>query len=52
MHLRQSTKVKIVSVKAFGRLAFGALDLHLLQLRCNGADYADGYAVLKIEDVL
>src|SRR5262249_18514129 len=45
-------QVIVISVEAPGRLALGALDLRLLQLRRNRADHASGHLILELENVL
>ena len=52
MCTRHSAQKVVVSVKAVGGLALGALDLGLLQLPRYCADYAFGDTILQIEDVL
>ena len=52
MHLRQSTKIKIVGLKDRGRLARGPLDLGAVQSRLDRADDTARYLVLKLENVL
>jgi hypothetical protein len=42
----------VVGVEAPGRLALGAFDLRLLQLRRDRADHARRHLILQIEDVL
>src|SRR4029450_10431255 len=50
--LRDASEVAVVGIKVADRLALGALDLSLLQLRRDGSDNARAHLVLHIEDVL
>src|SRR5215469_8235751 len=52
MCTRHSAQKVVVSVKAVGGLALGALDLGLFQLPRDCADHAFGDTILQIEDVL
>src|SRR5208282_287594 len=49
---RHSPQVIVISVEALGRLALGAFDLRLLQLRRDSANHAGCYVVLQLEYVL
>ncbi len=42
----------VIGIETFGRLAFGAFDFGLLQLRPDRADDARRHLVLQIEDIL
>src|SRR5437016_3264798 len=49
---RQGAEVKVVRFEAFGRLAFGSLNLSLFQPGCDRTHHACSYPVLQIENVL
>src|SRR5262249_46093083 len=51
MVARHALQIVVIRVEALRWLAFGALDLGLLQLRCNCANHTHGHPVLQIEDV-
>jgi hypothetical protein len=47
----ERAKIVVVSLKAFGRVALGALDFGVLQLRRDCADHAACHPILQIENV-
>src|SRR5262249_32158875 len=51
MIVSHRAQIAVVRIKAFGRLAHGALDLCLFEFRCNRTDHARRHSVLKLEDV-
>src|SRR5438874_3043769 len=52
MRTGQSAEEIVIRVKAIGGLALCALDLGLLELPGDRADYALGHSILQVEDVL
>ena len=47
----ERAKIVVVSLKAFGRFALGALDFGALQLRRDCADHAACHPILQIENI-